>query len=68
MKQVVDINGLPINGLFKKDDGSIIVQDDTSLLINRSQHAAFGTINEEISSLKQQVQQLIGLLNGKFNL
>lgn len=64
MKQIINREGAPIKGLFKKDDKSIVVLDRAAFIKNQSQHAAFETLNREVASLKEQMQKILEKLNG----
>jgi uncharacterized protein YdcH (DUF465 family) len=65
MKQVVDKNGAPVKGLFKKDDKSLVVLDREAFRRSQAQHAAIDTLNREVASLKDQMRQILEKLNGK---
>ncbi len=65
MIQVVDANGVPIKGLFKKADGSIVVKDQEALRKSQIQKNAFVALNNEVVDLKQQLKKILEKLNGE---
>ncbi len=65
MKPVFDSSGRKIAGIFQKDDGSFVSMDFESFKKNKTQHDAFATLNNEVTLLKKQVQQILEALNGK---
>lgn len=65
MKQVVDANGNPIKGLFKNNDGSIIVKDPDGLKKSQIQKNSFLALNNEVVDLRQQLRKILEKLNGE---
>jgi hypothetical protein len=65
MKQIVDRNGSPLKGLYKKDDRSIVVVDKAAFMKSRMQHDAFDSLQSEVNTLKKQMQKILEHINGK---
>lgn len=65
MKQVVNEYGQSITGLFRTDDGALIVKNETSLEKSRLQHNTFSSLNKEIDQLKGLVKHILERLDGK---
>ena len=65
MKQVYDDRLQPINGLFRQDDGSLVVKDDNALKRSQAAHNVFDNINNELALLKEQMRVLLENINGK---
>jgi hemerythrin len=66
MKPLIDLQGNKIIGVFKKEDGSFVSIGYESYIKNKNQHDAFTQLNNEVIMLKQQVQQILESLNGKY--
>lgn len=65
MKQISDSNGIPIRGLFRKDDGSIVVNDPVSLKKNELITNNINKLNSEVSELRTQMNDLMKLIQQK---
>jgi translation initiation factor 6 (eIF-6) len=65
MRQVVDSNGTPITGLYRRADDSLVVVDDAAFMKNKISHEAFDALNMEVMTLKRQIEQILGMLNGR---
>ena len=65
MRQVVDSNGNPIRGLFRRADDSLVVIDQQEFEKNKISHQAFEALNNEVSQLKNQMALILEKLNGK---
>ena len=65
MKQVSDANGVPIRGLFRKEDGSIVVNDPVSLKKNELVALNINKLNSEVETLKKQIADIMTLLTHK---
>lgn len=62
MKQVVDSNGNNIGGLFRRDDGSLVVTDITALNRNKISHEVFAALNNEVKVLREQMDQILKVM------
>lgn len=67
MKQCIDEKGNVIKGLFKKDDGSLVVVDPEAYMRSMTQKANATKLQDEIESLKSQISNIMKLLNEKTN-
>lgn len=65
MRQVVDQNGHPIKGLYRRSDDSLVVIDEEAFKKNKISHEAFDALNTEVMTLKRQMEQILGMLNGR---
>lgn len=65
MKQLSDSSGTPIRGLFRKDDGSIVVNDPQSLKKSELVAHNINKLNGEVSELKKQMDELMTLIKQK---
>lgn len=65
MKQIADSNGIPIRGLFRKDDGSIVVNDPVGLKKNELVALNINKLNNEVDELKKQMAELMVLIKQK---
>jgi len=65
MIQIADNMGAPIKGLFRGDDGSIVVVDKVSLLKHERSQNNINNLNNEVDSLKRQIADIMTLLNTK---
>lgn len=63
MKQVFDSKGNPVKGVFKKDDGSIVVKNETELVKNLKQHNIFDRLNTQIQDLTERLTRIESFLN-----
>lgn len=68
MRQVFDSNGVPIKGLFRRSDDSLVVINPEEFTKNKISHEAFETLNKEVMDLKFQVQQILEKIHGKSTL
>lgn len=64
MKQIIDAAGNKIAGLFKKEDGSIVVIDK----IEYSKKLLEKQKSEEILDLKRRIEMLETLIKTKLNI
>lgn len=64
MKQIIDASGNKIVGLFKKEDGSIVVIDKTEY----SKKLLEKQKSEEILDLKRRIEMLETLIKTKLNI
>lgn len=64
MRQVCDASGKPIKGLFRRADDSLVVIDPTEFEKNKISHDAFQALNNEVQSLKKQIEKILEKLNG----
>jgi len=62
MKQVLDSFGKPIKGLYKNQDGSVVVKNDAELKKNLKQRETFDRLNNQISDLQSRVSEIENLL------
>jgi hypothetical protein len=65
MRPVLDSNGNPIQGLYRRTDDSLVVVDDNAFKKNKISHDAFEALNNEVMTLKRQMEQILGMLNGR---
>jgi hypothetical protein len=65
MRQVVDSTGVPVKGLYRRADDSLVVIDDCAFMKNKISHEAFDALNTEVMTLKRQIEQILGMLNGR---
>lgn len=64
MKQVHNIDGSKIHGLYRQEDGSLVVIDHPALQKNIVSHSAFMALNKEVETLKAQMIIILEKLNG----
>jgi hypothetical protein len=64
MRQVCDVNGNPVKGLFRRADDSLVVVDPTEFQKNKISHDAFQALNNEVQTLKQQIAKILEHLHG----
>ena len=64
MKQVTNAAGEPIKGIFRNDDGSIVIINYTELKKSKLSHAAFESLNNEVQELKKQMKQILEHIHG----
>jgi hypothetical protein len=65
MNQVIDNNGALIRGLYKKADGSLVVNDPQAFNQKKLHHETISSLNNEVATLKEQVKQILEHINGK---
>lgn len=65
MRPVVDSHGTPIKGLYRRTDDSLVVIDEEAFMKNKISHEAFDALNIEVMTLKRQMEQILGMLNGR---
>lgn len=63
MKPCIDERGNILKGLFKKDDGSIVVIDPVALQRAQAQKSQVNKLVDEIELLKTQMHEIMKLLN-----
>lgn len=59
MIQVIDLSGNVVNGIFKKEDGSIVVKNDNEYLKAVSFKNKIDSMQDEITTLNKLVNKLI---------
>ena len=64
MKQIIDETGKSITGLFRDDNGAIIVNKPSAYMQAQIQSDNFALLNNEVNILKEQMRQIMGKLNG----
>jgi hypothetical protein len=64
MKQVVNDRGDIVNGLFRKEDGSLVVVDSLKLRQAKLLKHNFDSLSNQINTLQQQVQDILVKING----
>lgn len=64
MRQVVDSSGIAIKGLFRRTDDSLVVVNHEEFVKNKISHDAFEALNNEVMTLRKQVNQILESLNG----
>ncbi len=62
MKQIVDKNGTPLHGLFRKDDGSVVFKNEVEFQKNLKQQEAFNRLNNLVTQLTFRVDAIENLL------
>ena len=63
MKQVLDVHGNKITGLYKKDDGSFVVVDKDGFKKSQSAKATINGLKNEVNTLKEQMAKIMEMLN-----
>lgn len=64
MKQVADINGNVVDGLFRNRDGSLSLNNQMAYKKNKLQHDKFTSLTDEVNLLKEQMKSILEKLNG----
>jgi virulence-associated protein VapD len=65
MKQVIEKNGAPIQGLFRNDQGHILVNDPTALrkvMTEQQKIQEIETLKSEVTEIKSLLKNLIDKL------
>ena len=62
IKQVFDSKGNPLKGIFKKEDGSIIIKNEPELVKNIKQHNTFERLNNQIQDLTDRLARVESFL------
>ncbi len=65
MRQVVDNAGNPVKGLFRRADDSLVVINPDEFAKNKISHDAFQALNNEVMILKNQMEKVMEMLNGR---
>jgi len=63
MIQVVDLSGKVVSGLYKREDGSIVVKNDLEYTKAISFKTKLDTMQSEITALNMLVNKLIQTMN-----
>jgi hypothetical protein len=64
MKQVADLNGNAIDGMFRNKDGSLSLNNHSAYNKNKLQHDKFTSLTNEVNFLKEQMKLILEKLNG----
>ena len=62
---VLDKNGTPITGLYRKPDGSFVNRNKSVYDKSVAQQSAFIALNNEVAELKEQIKTILEHINGK---
>ena len=65
MKQVVDRSGEKIKGLFREDDGSLVVIDNKRLMQAQMVKSNMESLTNQIDTLQNQVKEILEKRNFK---
>lgn len=63
MKQVVDRSGEKIKGLFRNDDGSLVVVDSKRLMQAQMVKTNMDSLTNQIDTLQKQVKDILERIN-----
>ena len=61
MKKIIDEQGNIVQGLYRLDNGSIVVKDSAAWSKYMKQKQVFNSQTEKISNLESQVNELRGM-------
>lgn len=64
MIQVIDDSGREIRGLYRLENGALIVKNDAALRQSVAQYSTIEGLNKEINLLKEQIKTIMEHLNG----
>jgi hypothetical protein len=65
LTQTVDSKGVPIPGLYKNSDGSLVVLNNREYMKTKAAFNAIDKLNSEVEMLKTQMTQILNKLGSK---